>query len=283
MIYLFLGSSPAHLEPKLQLSICLKYQWPSKLCFKKVKAIFVLWTYLLRKKWGSITNCHHNEYLFQQSLQKYYSWGKIKGPHMQPMWLYIYSVFAVYLRRHLKIHLGDKSYKCDQCDFASRHAVSLKKHLNIHSGEKPYKCSNCDYTSTALGNLKRHFKTHSEEKTYTCNQCNYASHDTSPLRTHLKTHSGERAYRCHQCDYRSNQLGNLRTHLKIHSGEKLHKCNQCDFASLYEGSLWGKNTQMQPMWLCINPCLPFEGAFGHSLWTKVAELQPMWFCVCLGR
>ena len=53
MIYLFLGSSPAHLEPKLQLSICLKYQWPSKLCFKKVKAIFVLWTYLLRKKWGS--------------------------------------------------------------------------------------------------------------------------------------------------------------------------------------------------------------------------------------
>ena len=83
MIYLFLGSSPAHLEPKLQLSICLKYQWPSKLCFKKVKAIFVLWTYLLRKKWGSkqiVTTMNTSS----NKLQKYYSWGKIKGPHMQP-------------------------------------------------------------------------------------------------------------------------------------------------------------------------------------------------------
>ena len=35
-----------------------------------------------------------------------------------------------------------KSNKCDQCDYASSRAGDLGKHLKMHSGEKSNKCNN---------------------------------------------------------------------------------------------------------------------------------------------
>ena len=35
---------------------------------------------------------------------------------------------------------GDKSNKCNQCDFASIQAGNLRRHLKTHSGEKTNKC-----------------------------------------------------------------------------------------------------------------------------------------------
>ena len=40
------------------------------------------------------------------------------------------------LTRHLKTHTGEKSNKCNQCDFATSHAGNLRTHLNIQHGEK---------------------------------------------------------------------------------------------------------------------------------------------------
>ena len=39
--------------------------------------------------------------------------------------------------RHLKIHSGEKSKKCSQCDYASSRAGHLRTHLKTHGGEKP--------------------------------------------------------------------------------------------------------------------------------------------------
>ncbi len=59
------------------------------------------------------------------------------------------------------MHIGKKSNKCSQCDYASSLAGNMKTHLKRHSsGEKPFKCSQCDYASSQTGHLKRHFKTH---------------------------------------------------------------------------------------------------------------------------
>ena len=54
-----------------------------------------------------------------------------------------------------EIKNGEKSNKCNQCDFASSSASSLRNHLKIHSGEKSNKCTQCDYASTQAGNLWR--------------------------------------------------------------------------------------------------------------------------------
>ena len=51
---------------------------------------------------------------------------------MQPMWIH-----AGELRRHLKAHTGERSNKCNQCDFAFIQAGNLRPHLKAHSGQKP--------------------------------------------------------------------------------------------------------------------------------------------------
>ena len=78
----------------------------------------------------------------------------------------------------------------------SQLTVDLMAHMKMHSGEKTNKCNQCDYASSEAGNLRKHLKTHSGEKSNKCNQCDFASSQATPLKTHLKTHSGEKTNKC---------------------------------------------------------------------------------------
>ena len=49
---------------------------------------------------------------------------------MQPMRLYA-SVLAGNVKRHLKTHSGEKSFICNQRDFAYVHSDDLRKHLKL--------------------------------------------------------------------------------------------------------------------------------------------------------
>ena len=69
----------------------------------------------------------------------------------------------------------EKTYKCNQCNFASVQADNLKRHLKTHSGEKSNKCKQCDYASSHASDLRRHMKSHSENESNKCKQCDYAS------------------------------------------------------------------------------------------------------------
>ena len=59
--------------------------------------------------------------------------------------------YAGNLGKHLKIHSGEKSNKCNQRHYASSDEGNLRKHLRTHSGEKSNKC---DYASSNGGNLR---------------------------------------------------------------------------------------------------------------------------------
>ncbi|XP_024865951.1 zinc finger protein 513 isoform X2 [Kryptolebias marmoratus] len=85
--------------------------------------------------------------------------------------------------------LSSRLYSCSLCAFTSRYSNHLKRHMRIHDGQKPYRCPVCPYASAQLVNLQRHARTHTGEKPYRCSQCSYACSSLGNLRRHQRMHA----------------------------------------------------------------------------------------------
>lgn len=51
-------------------------------------------------------------------------------------------------------------YVCYACTYATYYNGNMKKHLRIHLGDRPFMCTLCNYSATRNTHLKLHMKTH---------------------------------------------------------------------------------------------------------------------------
>lgn len=119
--------------------------------------------------------------------------------------------------------------KCDYCDGMFSNKYNLSKHVRaIHMGERPYKCSDCDHAFAQKDNLISHQATHLSERSFSCNQCEKNYITKQDLKMHILSHTGEKRFKCDQCDASYLSQSAWRRHNRIHTGELVsYLCDEC--------------------------------------------------------
>ncbi|XP_071449473.1 zinc finger protein 91-like [Hetaerina americana] len=126
---------------------------------------------------------------------------------------------VMYLKRHIILHSKkkEKRHSCSECDFKSYTPANIRVHyMRVHSGERPFKCTLCEKGFVSKGSLETHMNTHTREKNYKCDICEAVFTNMSSLDRHKKSHSGRKDYKCDICGKDYTQSHNLKNHKKKH-------------------------------------------------------------------
>lgn len=138
------------------------------------------------------------------------------------------------LRRHLLTHLGLTERSCDICGKKYKKVESYREHMRQHAMEKQgvqkLMCDVCGMSFYLQRQLKHHMRRHGEKK-FKCavKDCHWSFYFANELDAHMKSHTKLRPFLCDQCGYSAGTKNRLLRHSRTHTGERNFHCEYCTY------------------------------------------------------
>ena len=147
-------------------------------------------------------------------------------------------------KKHPRYERIDGRQVCPICAKTLGPKCTMAAHIRIHTGDKPYKCNKCDFSSTNRTSLNRHFARKHLNWNYECKVCSKRHESQELLDEHMKVrHIGDEPYKCKLCT--GVEFSNKVT-LQKHT-EQMHvkkmRCRYCQKPFINQGILRQHETQ----------------------------------------
>ncbi|XP_060591566.1 uncharacterized protein LOC132746439 [Ruditapes philippinarum] len=147
-----------------------------------------------------------------------------------------YNTFT--LRRHLVLHFECWEKSCEVCGESFKCPGTYNCHMNIHKAKvtgsgKTNVCHICGDAFYVKRQLQEHMVSH-VEKSLQCDfqGCLWTFSTSNALKRHKLTHTNENPFICPTCGYSTKSDKYLKKHEQIHTKEKQFVCEHCPYKAM---------------------------------------------------